>query len=516
MKLNKSFFLITLGLLALFLFLPRTSLAVDEPLKIDFDLATIQKGYTAEYNNQDFRLAVTPDLINEEISLEMKEFDVSGLIVPENLKIVSQGYTFDIKSIKGTNPIKFNKPIILAVRYDSDSNFLKSIYTWDNNKNAWVKMPSSTDYTGHFIRAYDHLPFSQIAVLEDKNSLEGVASWYRSAKYPYGATCNNYPANTKLRVTNLESGKSVVVTVVAGTMTHPTRVIDLSLTAFKQIAPSGEGLARVRVEPVGSLENTNVLGLETDKNQANEPKISAKAGIAINEKTGDILYEKGADAVLPLASLTKIMTATVFLETDTPWDKVVTYKAEDNAIGARLYINPGETLRVKDLFFSSLAGSANNATNALARSTGLSREEFVKRMNDQANEWGLTKTHFFDVTGLDPANVTTASEYAILATRALKDFRLLQGTTTSSYTFSTINTGKSHTITNKDKLLGSAWYITGAKTGFLDEAGYCLMFKARKDKYSSPDVITVILGSSSDSLRYQDTEKLINYALSKY
>jgi len=513
MKLNKSFFLISIIFLVTFFLWPKVCLAVDEPLNIIFDTATIQKGYTAEYNNRDFRLAVTPNLINEEISLEMKSFDINEVPLPDNLTLVSNAYIFDIKSLKGTNPLKFNKPLILAVRFNSDNYYLKSIYTWDKNKNRWIEMPSTTDYNGRYVRAYNHLPFSQIAVFEDESRLEGVASWYRSAKYPYGATCNNYPTDTKLRVTNVDNGKSVVVTVVPGSMTHSTRVIDLSLTAFKQIADSSEGLARVQVV---SLEaDAKVLGLHTEQTQTNLG-ISSKAAIAINEKTGEVLFAKNENELLPLASLTKIMTATVFLETGTSWDKVVTYQAEDNAIGSRLYISPGETLRVKDLFFSSLAGSANNATNTLARSTGLSREEFIKRMNDKANEWGLTKTHFVDVSGLDPANVTTVSEYATLATRALKDFRILQGTTTATYSFSTINTGKAHTITNKNKLIGSAWYITGIKTGYLDEAGYCLMVKARTGKYTTPDIITVLLGASSDTVRYQETEKLIGFSLSKY
>lgn len=490
--------------------------AFSEPLSIKIDQATIAKGYTAEFNHQDFRLAITQNLIDEEITLEMKQFDLNEWQMPNNLTLVSDGYIFDIKSVKGTNPLKFSRPLILAVRFNSDNYYLKSIYTWDSLKNAWIRMPSTTDYVGRYARAYTHLPFSRIAVFEDKNGLEGTASWYRSSKYPYGATCNNYPENTKLRVTNVDNSQSVVVSVVQGNMTHPERVIDLSLTAFKQIATAFEGLARVQVIPLeGLTDGIKVLALETKQTQTNNLNISSKAAMAINEKTGEVLYAKNENGLLPMASLTKIMTAVIFLETNTPWDKVVTYQAGDNAIGSRLYISPGETLTVKDLFFTALAGSANNATNALARSTGLSREEFIKRMNDKAREWGLSQTKFVDVTGLDPANVTTISEYAILASRALKDFRILQGTTTGTYSFTTINTGKAHTIINKNKLIGSSWYITGIKTGYLDEAGYCLMAKARKDKYSSPDVITVVLGAGSDTVRYQETEALIKYALSK-
>lgn len=510
MKSSKLFFLMTTLLLAVFLLWPKVSLAFDEPLKINFSMDTVQRGYTADYRNKDFVLGLNPDFINEEATLRMTQFNGSQMPMPQNLQLASDFFVFDVLSKNGSGPLKLNKSLSLAIRFNSDNYYKKSIYFWDGNRQEWRLLPSTTDYDGKYARASIGLPYAQVAVFEDPKILEGMASWYRSSKYPYGATCNNYPADTKLRVTNIENKKSVIVKVVPGKMTHSTRVIDLSLTAFKKIAVSSEGLARVRVEPVSQV----VLGAETNK--SNAPAIKSKAAVAINEKTGEIIFGKNENDILPMASLTKIMTAAIFLERNIPMETVVTYRAEDNADGSRLYISPGETLRVKDLFFTGLAGSANNAINALVRSTGLSRPEFVKLMNEKAKAWGLTQTKFVDVTGLDPANVTTTSEYAILATRALKDFRILQATTAKEYSFTTINTGKAHTIVNKNKLIGSPWYITGMKTGYLEEAGYCLMVKARKSKYASPDIITVILGSATDQQRYKETNDLINYALSLY
>lgn len=510
MKSSKLFFLITTLLLAIFLLWPKVSLAFDEPLKVDFSLDTIQRGYTADYRNNDFLLGLSSNFINEEATLRMTQFDGSQMPMPENLQLASDFFIFDMLSKNGSDPLKLNKPISLAIRFNTDNYYKKSIYFWDGNRQAWRLLPSTTDFAGKYVDAFIGLPYAQVAVFDNPKILEGVASWYRSSKYPYGATCNNYPTNTQLRVTNLENKKSVIVKVVPGTMTHSARAIDLSLTAFKKIALSSEGLARVRVETVSQA----VLGAETSK--SNAPAIKSKAAVAINEKTGEIIFGKNEDDLLPMASLTKIMTAVVFLEQNIPMDTVVTYQAEDNADGAHLNISPGETLRVKDLFFTGLAGSANNAINALVRSTGLSRPEFVKLMNDKAKAWGLTQTKFVEPTGLDPANETTAAEYAILATSSLKDNRILQATMSQHYSFTTINTKKVHHINNKDKMFGSPWYITGMKTGYLDEAGDCLMVKARKDKYSSPDIITVVLGSATDSQRYSETKDLIKYALSFY
>ncbi|MFA5052410.1 MAG: RlpA-like double-psi beta-barrel domain-containing protein, partial [Patescibacteria group bacterium] len=338
---------------------------------------------------------------------------------------------------------------------------------------------------------------------------------YASTKYKYGAATNNYPMGTKLRVRNVDTNAVVDVEVVSTGPFGEGRVIDLTKTAFQAIARTTAGLARVQVTPLSP--DAKVLGVDTSAPPApakpKAPVISSKAAIAVNVATGDVLYEKNSSQVLPVASLTKIVSAMVFLDTNTPWDTVVAYEAGDNAIGSKLYVSPGETMTVKDLYYAGLVGSANNAVNALARSTGLTRAEFVQRMNDKAAVLGLKDTHFTDPTGLDPTNVSSVADYAKIAVAALKDFRILQGTTMPVYSFTTINIGQAHTIKNQNKMIGSSWYITGMKTGYLDEALYCLMVKARASRESSPDVVTIVLGSATDSQRYAETNALIAYAL---
>lgn len=497
------------------------ALAQEQVLKIHFDQVAIARGYTAEFDPQshpqwgDFRLAIIPNLVNEPINLEMKKIDGDEYTVSAGLERVSEYYLYDIlrEDQSSKAPLALSQPLVLAVKFHSDNFFRKKIYFWNKPAQTWTALPSTADFSNGYIRAYSHLPYSIIAVFEDKSELEGKASWYRSSKCRFGAATNNYALGAKLRVKNISNNKIVDVEVVSSGPFGQGRVIDLTLPAFQAIEDKHKGLAQVQVWPLN--EEVKVLGVEINKPPINKPVIESKSAIAINEATGDVLFAKNEQAVLPLASLTKIMTAVVFLETNTPFDKIVVYEAGDSAIGSKLYVSPGETMKVKDLFYASLAGSANNATNALARSTGLSREQFVSRMNAKAKEWGLIKTKFVDVTGLDPANATTASEYAKLFQQALKDFRILQGTTTPVYAFKTINTDKAHVIKNKDKMIGSQWYITGLKTGYLDEALYCLAVKVRQDKNSSLHVITVILGSATDLERYAETKALINYALSQ-
>ena len=509
------------------------AVAQADPLLIKFDAPTIQKGYTAEFNQQthpswgDFRLAIVPDLVNEVIDLELKQFAGSYLPTPDGKRLVSDYYIYDILRQDQANkdPLLLNRPFIIALKFDFYNYYRKQVYFWNKPSQTWIPLPSSADYDNGYIRAYSHLPFSRVAVFEDAGGVEGKATWYRSSRYRYGAASNDFSIGTKLRVRNVDNGKMVDVEVVSTGPFAPfseRRVVDLTLSAFEQIEDRWKGIVRVQVWSLDG-EGT-VLGLFTNEPSDSivdapnilEPTVHASAVISINEKTGEIIYSKNYDSVRSIASLTKLMTAVIFLETNTPWDKEIAYEAGDDAVGSRLHITAGETLTVKDLYYTMMVGSANNAANALARSTGLSREEFVQRMNDKARSWGLTNTHFVDVHGLDPANVSTPYEIALLARNAFSDFRILQGTTTWSYGFRTINTENPHTIDNTAKgMRDSSLVITGMKTGYLDEAGYCFILKARLDSSSSNHVISVVLGAETNDQRYQDTRNLINYALTQ-
>ncbi|MDP2684714.1 MAG: serine hydrolase [bacterium] len=518
-----------------------------EPQVITFTTEAIERGYTVNYNQTthpewgDFRVGILPNLVSEEITVETKQFD-DNLPNPPGLKRVSDYYIYDILRVDPNNqtPLYLNKPFAIALKFNGISNYYrKRIYYWSGDYNiGWVPLPSSADYDNEYIRAFTHLPFSRVAVFEDSAEidnygLEGKASFLTWNRYPDGVASNDYPIGTKLRVKNVDNGKIVDVTVQS---TGPfadfnqRRIIDLSRTAFSQIEDTWKGLVRVQVWPIG--DGVKVLGVDTysfDENKSSgsnervssapEPHPNSTAVIAISEKTGEILYSKNYDTVLPIASLTKLMTASVFLDTNTPFDKVITYTADDNTVGSTLQVNAGETMIVRDLYYSMLVGSANNAANALARSTGLSREEFVSRMNEKARAWGLTHTKFVDVSGLDTNNVSTVYEVALMSKNILNDFRILQGTTTREYGFRTINTNIPHTIKSSakgvtDGTINSSWVITGMKTGYLDEAGYCFMLKASTSRERGY-VITVVLGAGSTNQRYNETNDLINYGLSK-
>ncbi|MBU0706797.1 serine hydrolase, partial [Patescibacteria group bacterium] len=205
-----------------------------------------------------------------------------------------------------------------------------------------------------------------------------------------------------------------------------------------------------------------------------QPSITSEAAIVVDKETGEVLYEKNSDTVRSIASLTKLMTALVFLDNNPGWETVVELQSDDMTYGAKLYASVGETLTTQDLFNTMMIGSANNAARALARSTGLSEEEFVAQMNQKAISLGMADTTFTDPTGLDVTNQSTAQDLIKLTNKALSNFLISQTSTSVAYNFSMINTGRYHHIKNTNLLVQeSDLYLLGGKTGYLDEAGYC-------------------------------------------
>ena len=143
-----------------------------------------------------------------------------------------------------------------------------------------------------------------------------------------------------------------------------------------------------------------------------EFRLTAKSALVLDLDKGTVLYDKNSEEVRSIASLTKLMTAMVFLECGIDLFDTVTISREDTRASARSHLRPGETFYLIDLLHASLMPSDNRATRALVRATGLSPQEFVGRMNRKADSLGLVNTEFTDPTGLDADNVSTAWETA--------------------------------------------------------------------------------------------------------
>ena len=205
------------------------------------------------------------------------------------------------------------------------------------------------------------------------------------------------------------------------------------------------------------------------------PAVSAQSAIVLDGATGRVLYEKNADAVLPMASTTKIMTAIVAIE---GFDLDHTYtvkRAYTLAEGSSMYLQEGQRLTLRDTLYGLLLASGNDAALAIAGECG-GAERFVAAMNDKALALGLCNTHFDNPSGLDgPNHHTTARELAALAAYAMQNptFRQIVGTQT--YT-----TAAGHSLRNHNRLLWQYDGAIGVKTGYTMQSGRCLVSAAER------------------------------------
>ena len=244
---------------------------------------------------------------------------------------------------------------------------------------------------------------------------------------------------------------------------------------------------------------------------------TADAIVVVDDASGAILYNEHYLKSLPIASITKLLTALVVLDTHPDWDALVEITAEDQRVGNQVYLLPGEQVSRRDLFNVALVGSANEAAAALARTSGI--ENFVQAMNDKARSLGMVSARFTEPTGLDPANVAAAHDLSKLAQAAFGAAEIAEAATTSRYTFTITTTGRQRTVQNTNALLDSFlnsgdYAITGAKTGSLDEAGYCLVLQLQKK--DGPAITVVLLGSDSQEARWQEAKGIVDWVFENY
>lgn len=239
-----------------------------------------------------------------------------------------------------------------------------------------------------------------------------------------------------------------------------------------------------------------------------DPEILAKSAILVNSNQKDnILFQKNINEILPIASLTKIMTAIIVLENYSPEEiiKVSAQSVKTNGDTGGLIAD--EELTVKDLLYIMLIESSNDAAVSLATDNPrMSYNEFINLMNSKAKELGLENTSFIDSAGLSPENKSNVSEMAKLTKYALDFPVILDILKTPQSSIYSIDHRFIHNLTTTNKLLGKIPQLIGGKTGFTDEAGGCMLTVSN---FNNNYLITVVLGSEQ---REGDTEKLIDWA----
>lgn len=266
----------------------------------------------------------------------------------------------------------------------------------------------------------------------------------------------------------------------------------------------------------------NKEGLRPQRNfqpDFNQGLLTAKSALVLDKTSETQLFSLNAEEQRPIGSITKLMTALVVLENKPDWDKIIIMEAEDGNQG-RLYLSEGDSATVRDLFYTSLVGSSNNATMALARSAGISLEEFVRKMKAKARQLGLFQTEFTEPTGLDPENKSTAREIALLLKSALAEEAIKEAVLLKNYSFQLKGTNEKRRIVSTDLLLsqgidkGLIKRINGGKTGFVEEAGYCFVMEA-EDK-EGHQVIVAVLGSQTHWTRFSEAKALAEWAFRAY
>ena len=245
---------------------------------------------------------------------------------------------------------------------------------------------------------------------------------------------------------------------------------------------------------------------------------NAKSAILIEASTGKVLYEKNIDEKYSPASMTKMMSLLLIMENidnrNLRMDEII--KVSKNAAsmgGSQIFLQENEEMTVEDLLKGITIGSANDATVALAERIGGTESTFVELMNKKVKELGLKNTNFKNPTGLDEANHYSSSrDMSIIARELVKHSKILEFSSIYE-TYLRTDTDNKFWLVNTNKLVRFYPGVDGLKTGYTEEAGYCLTATINKDNMR---LIAVVMGEPTSSIRNSEVSALLDYGYNLY
>lgn len=245
----------------------------------------------------------------------------------------------------------------------------------------------------------------------------------------------------------------------------------------------------------------------------NSPSVNADTALVMDASTGIVLFEKNPHQKRSIASLTKVMTAIVAAEEIDNWDGyALATKSACSAGESEIYLSPGERILLKDLLFSILLKSANDAAVSLSEAVAGRKALFISLMNRKASELGMQNTQFKNPHGLDQkGHYSTAYDCALMARYALKFPVLKEAFRTKEKVIPWQGRNYGRLLVNHNKLLFKYPYIKGMKTGYTNGAGNCLIAYA---ELGEKKIISVVLGAQSSQECYKTSLELINYGAS--
>ncbi|MDR7655444.1 D-alanyl-D-alanine endopeptidase PBP7/8 [Acinetobacter junii] len=244
---------------------------------------------------------------------------------------------------------------------------------------------------------------------------------------------------------------------------------------------------------------------------SNQPSVNARAALVMDAQTGEVLYSKNSSLAVPIASITKVMTAVVTADARLDMSEEITLQQIDFAgaggKNSSSTLRAGDTMNRAELLLFALMKSENPAAAALARTYPGGRSVFVAAMNAKARQLGMTSTRYAESTGLDPHNVSSARDLGILVSAASQYGLIRQFSTTPTYDF---NLGYRVLKSNNTNALvrNGGWNINLSKTGYINEAGRCVVMHTT---VNSRPAVVVLLGASTSQARTNDATNLLNW-----
>lgn len=284
-----------------------------------------------------------------------------------------------------------------------------------------------------------------------------------------------------------------------------------------EVSPQGSTLVTTTLRGGGTATITSSatpqksLQIRDTSGYNSQPSVNARAALVMDAQTGEVLYSKNSNMSVPIASITKVMTAVVTADARLNMSEEVTLQMIDFAgaggKNSSSTLRAGDTMNRAELLLFALMKSENPAAAALARTYPGGRSAFIAAMNAKAKQLGMTSTHYAESTGLDPHNVSSARDLGILVSAASQYGLIRQFSTTPTYDF---NLGYRVLKSNNTNALvrNGGWNINLSKTGYINEAGRCVVMHTT---VNSRPAVVVLLGAPSSQSRTNDATNLLNW-----
>jgi serine-type D-Ala-D-Ala endopeptidase (penicillin-binding protein 7) len=322
-----------------------------------------------------------------------------------------------------------------------------------------------------------------------------------------------------LVVASLVSFESAAAEAQTARRTTQKRTSASASTTVRKKAPARKTSSRQRSAIARALATAREMAdtvtprYKVDASGDLVPDLRAAAAIIYNPVTNEILWEENSQDQRSIASITKVMTATVFLENNPDLTQPVTIARSDVYQASTTKLRMNDKVTTDDLLHLLLIASDNAAARALARVSPHGSIGFIRRMNEKAAELGLESTHYADPSGLLSDNVSSAYDMARLITLASNDDRIGSIMRTPEYT---VHAAKRNIVfRSTNHLLGRQdLEVRAGKTGFISRAGYCLATLLRLPQ-GGQEVAVVVLGARSNAGRFMETQNLFNWLSSK-